>query len=127
MAKVRKAVIAAAGRATRQYPASTAIQKVMFPLVDRDGLTKPTIQIIAEEALDAGIEEICIVTQPGEESHYRDYFKRLDNDMVRAFRHCKGTTCSSDDRDFRFGLKMISGNLWLSSLELIERPPCPGH
>jgi UTP--glucose-1-phosphate uridylyltransferase len=86
MAKVRKAVIAAAGRATRQYPASTAIQKVMFPLVDRDGLTKPTIQIIAEEALDAGIEEICIVTQPGEESLYRDYFKRLDNDMVKSFR-----------------------------------------
>jgi UTP--glucose-1-phosphate uridylyltransferase len=86
MAKVRKAVIAAAGRATRQYPASTAIQKVMFPLVDRDGLTKPTIQIIAEEALDSGIEEICIVTQPGEESLYRDYFKRLDNDMVKSFR-----------------------------------------
>ena len=86
MAKVRKAVIAAAGRGTRQYPASTAIQKAMFPLVDRDGLTKPTIQIIAEEALDAGIEEICIVTQPGEESLYRDYFKRLDNDTVRAFR-----------------------------------------
>ena len=86
MAKVRKAVIAAAGRATRQYPASTAIQKAMFPLVDRDGLTKPTIQIIAEEALDSGIEEICIVTQPGEEKLYRDYFRRLDNDMVRSFR-----------------------------------------
>jgi len=86
MAKVRKAVITAAGRGTRQYPASTAVQKEMFPLVDRDGLTKPVIQIIGEEAIDSGIEEICIITQPGEESLYRDYFKRLDDDMVKAFR-----------------------------------------
>ena len=50
--KVRKAVITAAGRGTRQYPASSTVQKEMFPLVDVDGLTKPTIQIIAEEALD---------------------------------------------------------------------------
>lgn len=86
MAKVRKAVITAAGIGTRQYPASTAVQKEMFPLVDRDGLTKPVIQIIGEEAIDSGIEEICIITQPGEEAYYRDYFKRLDDDMVKAFR-----------------------------------------
>lgn len=86
MAKVRKAVITAAGRGTRQYPASTAVQKEMFPLVDRDGLTKPVIQIIGEECIESGIEEICIITQPGEEKLYREYFKRLDNDMVKAFR-----------------------------------------
>src|SRR5918911_2976763 len=86
MAKVRKAVITAAGRGTRRYPVSTAVQKEMFPLVDRDGLTKPVIQIIGEEAIDSGIEEICIITQPGEEALYRDYFKRLDDDMVKAFR-----------------------------------------
>jgi UTP--glucose-1-phosphate uridylyltransferase len=86
MAKVRKAVITAAGKGTRQYPASTAVQKEMFPMVDRDGLTKPVIQIIGEEAIDSGIEEICIITQPGEEPQYRDYFKRLDDDMVKTFR-----------------------------------------
>ena len=86
MAKVRKAVITAAGRGTRQYPASTAVQKEMFPMVDRDGLTKPIIQIIGEEAIDSGIEEICIIIQPGEEDLYRDYFKRLDSDMVKSFR-----------------------------------------
>ena len=58
----------------------------MFPLVDRAGLTKPFIQIIAEEAIDAGIEEICIVTAPGEEKQYRDYFRRLDDQMVKSFR-----------------------------------------
>lgn len=86
MAKVRKAVITAAGRGTRQYPASTAVQKEMFPMVDRDGLTKPVIQIIGEEAMDSGIEQLCIITQPGEERLYRDYFRRMDNDMVKAFR-----------------------------------------
>ncbi len=86
MAKVRKAVITAAGRGTRQYPASTAVQKEMFPLVDRDGLTKPIIQIIGEECIDSGIEEICIITQPGEEQLYQDYFKRLDNNSAKTFR-----------------------------------------
>ncbi|CAN5538802.1 UTP--glucose-1-phosphate uridylyltransferase GalU [soil metagenome] len=86
MAKVRRAGTTAAGRGTRQYPASTAVQKEMFPLVDRDGLTKPVIQIIGEEAIESGIEEICIITPPGEEKQYREYFKRLDNEMVKAFR-----------------------------------------
>src|SRR5437660_3448239 len=86
MAKVRKAVITAAGRGTRQYPASTAVQKEMFPMVDRDGLTKPVIQIIGEEAIDSGIEEICIITQVGEEKEYRDYFRRMSNEDARAFR-----------------------------------------
>src|SRR4051812_43456872 len=86
MAKVRKAVITAAGRGTRQYPASTAVAKEMFPLVDRDGLTKPVIQIIGEEAIDSGIEEICLITQPGEEAHYREYFRRMHNEEARAFR-----------------------------------------
>jgi UTP--glucose-1-phosphate uridylyltransferase len=86
MAKVRKAVITAAGRGTRQYPASTAVQKEMFPLVDRDGLPKPVIQIICEEAIDSGIEQICIVTQPGESNLYRDYFRRMGDEESRRFR-----------------------------------------
>jgi UTP--glucose-1-phosphate uridylyltransferase len=47
--------------------------------VDRDGLTKPVIQIIGEEAIESGIEELCIITQPGEEKLYREYFRRLDD------------------------------------------------
>ncbi|HEX8913549.1 MAG TPA: sugar phosphate nucleotidyltransferase [Humisphaera sp.] len=86
MAKVRKAVITAAGRGTRQYPASTAVQKEMFPLVDRDGLTKPVIQIIGEECIESGIEEICVVTQPGEEQAYRDYFRRMSDVDSKSFR-----------------------------------------
>jgi UTP--glucose-1-phosphate uridylyltransferase len=86
MAKVRKAVITAAGRGTRQYPASTAVQKEMFPLVDRDGLPKPVIQIIGEECINSGIEEICIITQPGEEKYYREYFRRMSDVDSKTFR-----------------------------------------
>lgn len=49
------------------------------------------------------------------------------DDLVRAFRHCKGTTCTSDDRDFRFGLKLVGGELLLASIEIAERPPCPSR
>jgi UTP--glucose-1-phosphate uridylyltransferase len=96
MAKVRKAVITAAGLGTRQYPASTAVQKEMFPIVDRDGVAKPVIQIIGEEALDSGIEEICIITQPGETQHYRDYFRRMTDEEARKFRGKNWAILESD-------------------------------
>ncbi|MEM8873459.1 MAG: sugar phosphate nucleotidyltransferase [Planctomycetota bacterium] len=86
MSRVRKAVITAAGRGTRQYPATSAVQKEMLSLVDRDGLTKPTLQLIIEECVESGIEEICIVCSPGGDEALRNYFKRLDDKDVRAYR-----------------------------------------
>jgi UTP--glucose-1-phosphate uridylyltransferase len=86
MPRVRKAVITAAGRGTRQYPATSAIQKEMITLVDRDGLTKPTLQLICEECIESGIDEICIVTSPGGDKALKKYFKRMDDDDARSFR-----------------------------------------
>lgn len=83
--KVRKAVITAAGRGTRQYPATSIVQKELLPLVDRDGLTKPVIQVIIEEALEAGIEEVCVVVSPGDEEQFRRYFKGLSGELLPAF------------------------------------------
>ncbi|PJA19635.1 MAG: UTP--glucose-1-phosphate uridylyltransferase, partial [Candidatus Diapherotrites archaeon CG_4_10_14_0_2_um_filter_31_5] len=54
---VKKAVIPAAGLGTRFLPASKAIPKEMFPVVD-----KPAIQYIVEEAVKSGIDDIIIVT-----------------------------------------------------------------
>jgi UTP--glucose-1-phosphate uridylyltransferase len=54
--KVRKAVIPAAGLGTRFLPASKAIPKEMFPIVD-----VPTIQLVVEEALAAGIDQVIVV------------------------------------------------------------------
>ncbi|RJQ33977.1 UTP--glucose-1-phosphate uridylyltransferase [Candidatus Parcubacteria bacterium] len=55
--KVRKAIIPAAGYGTRFLPATKAMPKEMLPIVD-----KPIIQIVVEEAVQSGIEEIIIVT-----------------------------------------------------------------
>lgn len=46
-------------------------------------------------------------------------------DLVRAFRRCAGTTCTSVDREFTFGFKPGGGGLVLTRLEISERPPCP--
>ena len=84
--QITKAVITAAGRGARQYPASDTVQKAMLPLVDRDGLTKPVLQIIAEEAIESGIEEICVVSAPGDEAVYRNHFRNYAANLRSAFR-----------------------------------------
>lgn len=86
MAKVRKAVITAAGMGTRHFPATQTIQKEMMPLVDRDGTTKPTIQIILEEARESGIEEFCIVISPHTENQFRNHFRGLNAVQETVFK-----------------------------------------
>jgi UTP--glucose-1-phosphate uridylyltransferase len=84
--EISKAVITAAGRGARQYPASDTVQKAMLPLVDRDGLTKPVLQIIAEEALESGIEEICVVAAPGDEDVYRQQFRNYAANLRSTYK-----------------------------------------
>jgi UTP--glucose-1-phosphate uridylyltransferase len=84
--QISKAVITAAARGARQYPASDTVQKAMLPLVDRDGLTKPVLQIIAEEAIESGIEEICVVGAPGDDAVYRDHFRNYAANLRSAFK-----------------------------------------
>ena len=66
--KIRKAIIPAAGLGTRVLPASKALPKEMLPIVD-----KPAIQYIVEEAVQAGITDILIITNRGKaviEDHF---------------------------------------------------------
>jgi len=72
--KVRKAVIPAAGFGTRMFPASKATKKELFPVVDRDGIAKPAILYIVEEALDAGIEEVIIIVQEDDLDDFKTFF-----------------------------------------------------
>ena len=72
--KVRKAVIPAAGFGTRLFPATKATKKELFPIIDRDGIAKPAILLIVEEALQAGIEEVIIIVQEGELNDFRSFF-----------------------------------------------------
>lgn len=55
--KIRKCVIPAAGMWTRFLPASKALPKEMFPIID-----KPVMQLLVEEAISAGCTDIIIVT-----------------------------------------------------------------
>jgi UTP--glucose-1-phosphate uridylyltransferase len=60
--KVRKAVITAAAPNQRALPLQT--------LVDRDGEEKSVLGILVEQVVLAGIEEICVVVWPGDETRY---------------------------------------------------------
>lgn len=73
--QVRKAVIPAAGFGTRMYPATKALKKELFPIIDRDGRAKPIILAIVEEALSGGIEEVGIVVQQSDRNLFHDLFK----------------------------------------------------
>ncbi|MCX6875659.1 MAG: UTP--glucose-1-phosphate uridylyltransferase [Verrucomicrobia bacterium] len=60
--KIHKAIITAAGANQRSLPLQT--------LVDRDGVTKSALAILAEEVTSAGIEEIAVIVSPGTEDSY---------------------------------------------------------
>ena len=90
-ARVRKAVLPAAGFGTRFLPATKAIPKEVIPLVDR-----PIIQYAVEEAVASGIEQIIIVIATGR-SAIEDHFdanpnlerwleERGDIELLRAVR-----------------------------------------
>jgi UTP--glucose-1-phosphate uridylyltransferase len=72
--EIKKAIITAAGRTQRTLPLQS--------LVDRDGATKTALQIIIEEILQTGVDEICIVLSPGDQNAYAgaagSYAKRLE-------------------------------------------------
>ncbi len=73
--RIRKAVVPAAGFGNRMFPASKAVKKELAPIVDRDGLAKPIVQVIIEEALAAGIEEIALIIRPEDRDILERYFR----------------------------------------------------
>jgi UTP-glucose-1-phosphate uridylyltransferase/mevalonate kinase len=76
--RVRKAVIPAAGFGTRLFPATKAAKKELFPVIDQDGIAKPAILLIVEEALRAGVEEVIIIIQ----AHDLEAFNSLFNEQI---------------------------------------------
>ncbi len=72
--RVRKAVIPAAGFGTRMFPATKAVKKELFPVIDTDGRAKPAILLIVEEAISAGIEEVCILVQTQDRDLFEEVF-----------------------------------------------------
>lgn len=60
--KIRKALITAANPSQRTLPLQV--------LIDQEGVPKPALQIILEEAHDAGIEEFVVIVCPGDQEPY---------------------------------------------------------
>jgi UTP--glucose-1-phosphate uridylyltransferase len=59
----RTAIVPAAGLGTRFLPATKTIPKELLPVVDTPG-----IELVAEEAAEAGAERLVIVTSEGKDS-----------------------------------------------------------
>lgn len=73
MKKIKKCVIPAAGMGTRFLPATKALPKEMFPIID-----KPVMQYLIEEAIAAGCEDIIIITWKNKraiEDHFDSNFE----------------------------------------------------
>src|SRR3712207_1499473 len=79
-----KAVIPAAGLATRFLPATKAVPKELLPVVDR-----PVLQYIVEEAAAAGLTDVLLVTGRGKTSMVDHFDRRPD---VEARLEEKGDT-----------------------------------
>ncbi|BBB23929.1 UTP--glucose-1-phosphate uridylyltransferase [Isorropodon fossajaponicum endosymbiont JTNG4] len=67
---IKKCLFPAAGFGTRFLPATKAVPKEMLPI-----LTKPLLQYAVEEALDAGMSNMAIVTGKGKRA-IEDHFDR---------------------------------------------------
>lgn len=65
---IRKAIIPVAGLGTRFLPATKTVPKELLPIVD-----KPSLMLIVEEALEAGIEDIIFIAGRNKEA-IEDFF-----------------------------------------------------
>jgi UTP--glucose-1-phosphate uridylyltransferase len=70
--QIRKAVITAAGPRQRTLPMQT--------LIDQESDERSVLSLVVGEAVRAGINDVCVVVCPGDESAYA---KLLANDPVR--------------------------------------------
>jgi len=80
---VRKAVIPIAGLGTRHFPASHAVKKELFPVVGQAGIARALFHYHLLELAAAGIEEVCIIVQPGEDEMVRSYLRGPDSNYLK--------------------------------------------
>jgi UTP--glucose-1-phosphate uridylyltransferase len=79
--KIKKAVVAVAGSGTRFLPITKAMPKEMLPIIE-----KPIIQLVVEELVEAGIEDIILVTKWDKKplEDYFDYNYALEQELEKA-------------------------------------------
>jgi len=109
--KIRKAVITAAGKNQHTLPLQT--------LVDRDGVQKYALQIIIEEAISSGVEQICVVICPGDREAYSTaagaWSKQLRFvEQVAPLGYGPALYCAKDFVAEEAFLHLVSDHLYLS-------------
>src|SRR6187549_2080794 len=82
-AMTRKAIVPIAGLGTRHFPASHAVKKELFPVVGPDGIGRALLHYHLLELEAAGIEEICIIVQPGEDALVRAYLNGPGDEYLK--------------------------------------------
>jgi UTP--glucose-1-phosphate uridylyltransferase len=109
--EIKKAIITAAGKTQRTLPLQS--------LVDRDGVTKTALQIIIEEILQAGVEEIGIVVCPGDQAAFTaaagSHARRLqfiEQSAPLGYGHAVG--CARDFAGSAPFLLLVGDHLYLS-------------
>ncbi len=90
--KIKKAIIPAAGFGTRLLPATKSIPKEMIPIVD-----KPALQYVIQEAVEAGIEDILIITSRHKKA-IEDHFDNLP-ELENLLEHTNKTDALKELRD----------------------------
>jgi UTP--glucose-1-phosphate uridylyltransferase len=123
---VTKAVVLAAGFGTRFLPASKAVAKVMFPVID-----KPIIQYVVEELVKAGITDIHFVLSPFTQDikeHFKP-FEALNELLVKSGKEDKIEELKKIENmaNFTFGLQKEgrhgTGKAILSAREAVGDSP----
>ena len=80
---IRKAVVPMAGLGTRHFPASHVCKKELFPIVGADGIARALFHYHLIELDAAGIEEICLIVQPGDDAVVRHYLAGPDDAYLK--------------------------------------------
>jgi UTP--glucose-1-phosphate uridylyltransferase len=109
--RITKAVITAAGRRQRSLPLQT--------LIDRDGAQKSVLRIIIEEALRAGVEDICVVVCPGDEAVYAGATGDIAAQLTfvpqaEPLGYGHAVYCAHEFVDSQPFLHLVGDHLWVS-------------
>lgn len=124
--RIRKALFPVAGLGTRFLPAVKAQPKEMLPVVD-----KPVVQLLVEEAVASGIEEIIFITGKNKralEDHF-DYAPELEAALRAKGKHDEvaKVRAISDAAKFSYVRQKEprgDGDAILSAAHLIGDEPC---
>lgn len=123
--EVKKAIIPVAGNGTRMFPATKAVKKCFLPIVTDEGITKPIIQLIIEEAISGGIEEIGLIINPIDEELFKSFFaplpasqskklpKHLQEEASKLAELGKHITLIHQEEQAGFGHAVLCAEKWI--------------